>query len=140
MIFDVTAMAPEDFQKWYDLQVATAEATPPPPPSGGPGGSGEPPASGGTVVNLTAKNVSFEEKTLTAPADQPWTIHFDNQDAGTPHDIDILASDNGQKILDTKEFPGVAAQDFPVEPLAAGSYRYECSIHPSLMFGTLTVQ
>jgi len=140
MIFDVTAMSPDDFQKWYDLQVATAEATPPPPASGGPGGSGEPPAGGGTVVDLIAKNVAFEQKTLTAPANQPWTIHFDNQDQGTPHDIDILASDNGQKILDTKEFPGVAAQDFPVEPLAAGSYRFECSIHPSLMFGTLTVQ
>jgi len=140
MTFSVVAMSPEDFQAWCDLQMAAAEATPPPPPSGEPGGSGGPPPGGGTVVNLTAKNVAFEEKTLTAPANQPWSIHFDNQDANTPHDIDILASANGEKILDTKEFPGVAAQDFPVEPLAAGSYRFECSIHPSLMFGTLTVQ
>jgi plastocyanin len=140
MTFDVLAMAPEEFQAWYDLQVATAEATPPPPASGEPGGSGGPPPGGGTVVNLTAKNVTFEEKTLTAPANQPWTIHFDNQDAGTPHDVDILASANGEKILDSKPFNGVAAEDLPVEPLAAGAYRFECSIHPSLMFGTLTVQ
>ena len=140
MTFDVLAMAPEEFQAWYDLQVATAEATPPPPPSGEPGGSGGPPPGGGTVVNLTAKNVTFAEKTLTAPANQPWTIHFDNQDAGTPHDVDILASANGEKILDSKPFNGVAAEDLPVEPLAAGAYRFECSIHPSLMFGTLTVQ
>ena len=141
MTFDVVAMAPADFQAWYDQKLAEAEATPPPPPSGEPGGSGAPPPpGGGTVIDLVAKNVAFDTDQLTAPADQPFTIHFDNQDAGTPHDIDILASDTGEKILDTTEFNGVAAKDFPVEPLSAGSYRFECSIHASLMFGTLTVQ
>jgi cytochrome c oxidase subunit II len=140
MIFDVTAMEPGAFQAWYDQKVVEATQSPPPPPSGEPGGSGAPPPpGGGTVVNITAKNVAFEQKSIEAPADQPWTIHFDNQDQGTPHDVDILDS-GGTKVSDEKEFNGVAAQDYQIEPLPAGTYKFECSIHPGIMFGTLMVQ
>ena len=78
-------------------------------------------------------------KDLSAPANQPFTIHFDNQDAGTPHDVDILDA-SGTKVEDNKDFPGVAAQDYQEQPLPAGTYKFECSIHPTIMFGTLTVQ
>jgi cytochrome c oxidase subunit 2 len=139
MTFDVSAMTPTDFQAWYDQKVVEAAATPPPPPSGGPGGSGGPGPGGGTVINLTAKNVSFDFDELTAPANAPFTIHFDNQDAGTPHDVDILDA-AGAKVEDGEAFNGVAARDYPVAPLAPGDYRFECSIHPTLMFGTLSVQ
>jgi cytochrome c oxidase subunit 2 len=140
MLFDVTLMSPEDFQTWYDKKVAEAEASPPPPPSGEPGGSGAPPPpGGGTTVDLIAHNVAFDKKEISAPANQPWTIHLDNQDAATPHDVDILDA-SGAKVADNKEFDGVAAQDYPIQPLAAGTYKFECSIHASLMFGTLTVQ
>jgi cytochrome c oxidase subunit 2 len=139
MTFDVTVMTPADFQVWYDQKLVEAAATPPPPPSGEPGGSGGPGPGGGPVINLIAKGVKFDFDELSAPANAPFTIHLDNQDAGTPHDVDILDA-SGAKVLDTKEFNGVAAQDFPVQPLPPGDYRFECSIHPTLMFGTLGVQ
>jgi cytochrome c oxidase subunit II len=143
MLFDVTAMTPANFQAWYDKKVAEAKASPPPPPSGAPSGapgaSGAPPAGGGTVLDITAKNVAFDKKELTAPANQPFTIHFDNQDAGTPHDVDILDA-SGKKVEDNKDFPGVAAKDYQEQPLPAGTYKFECSIHPTIMNGTLTVQ
>ncbi|HEX5015382.1 MAG TPA: cytochrome c oxidase subunit II [Candidatus Limnocylindrales bacterium] len=138
MVFDVNAMDPAAFQAWYDQKVVEASQTPPPPASGEPGGSGAPPQGGGTVVDVTAKNVAFVEKSLTAPADQPWTIHFDNQDASTPHDVDIKDG-SGAKVADNKDFPGVAAQDYQIKPLPAGTYTFFCSIH-SNMTGTLTVQ
>jgi cytochrome c oxidase subunit II len=139
MLFDVSIKTPAEFQTWYDQKVAEAKASPPPPPSGEPAGSGAPPPGGGTTLNVVAKNVAFDVKTLTAPANQPFTIHFDNQDAGTPHDVDILDA-SGKKVEDNKDFPGVATRDYQEQPLPAGTYKFECSIHPTIMFGTLTVQ
>jgi cytochrome c oxidase subunit 2 len=140
MLFDVSIQSPADFKAWYDQKVAEAKASPTPPPSGEPGGSGAPPPQGGgTVLDVVAKNVQFDVKELTAPANQPFTIHFDNQDAGTPHDVDILDS-TGKKVEDNKDFNGVATMDYQEKPLPAGTYKFECSIHPTIMFGTLTVQ
>ncbi|MEO5941434.1 MAG: cytochrome c oxidase subunit II [Candidatus Limnocylindrales bacterium] len=130
MIFEVHALAPTEFQAWYDKQVAAASATPPPAASGG--------VDDGPPINVTAQNVKFLEATLTAPA-TGFTVHFDNKDAGTPHDVDILDG-SGKKVFDMKDFPGPAVQDVAVPPLPAGAYKFECSIHPSLMSGTLTIQ
>jgi cytochrome c oxidase subunit II len=142
MTFDVTVLAPDAFQAWYDAKALEAEQSPPPPPSGGPGGpggSGPPPPATGPVLNVVASGVKFDVAELEAPGDAPFTIHFDNQDAGTPHDIDILDG-AGAKVFDGEDFSGVAVRDYAVQPLKPGSYHFECSIHPALMNGTLTVQ
>ena len=81
--------------------------------------------------------MKFDQATLTAPA-TGFTFAFDNKDASIPHDVDIVDS-AGTKVFDMKDFAGPEKKDVPVPPLAAGSYTFLCSIHPT-MTGTLTVQ
>ena len=40
-----------------------------------------------------AANTGFDLKTLTAPADTPFTIAFNNQDPGVPHDVVVASAD-----------------------------------------------
>ncbi|MFL5677393.1 MAG: cytochrome c oxidase subunit II [Chloroflexota bacterium] len=129
MVFEVHILAPAEFQAWFQKQVDASHASPPPAASG---------AAGGPPVNITAQNVKFDQATLTAPA-AGFTFHFDNKDVGTNHDVDILDA-NGQKVFDMKDFPGEKVEDVAVPALPAGTYKFECSIHPALMNGTLTVQ
>ncbi len=130
MVFEVHVLAPADFQAWQQKQLAAANATPPPAPSGS--------AAAGASVPIVAQGLKFDVATITGPA-AGFTIHFDNQDiAGTPHDVDIFDG-SGAKVVDDKVITAPATADYPIPPLAAGTYRFQCSIHPS-MTGTLTVQ
>jgi len=109
--------------------------------SGSPAASG-PVASGqGTTLEVTAQNIAFEEKELTAPADQPFTIHFVNADApGTPHDVDIRDA-SGKVLEDEQATNGGAESNYQMKPLPAGEYTFFCSVHPiPNMTGKLTVQ
>jgi plastocyanin len=102
---------------------------------GGPSPSASAAAPG--PLAIVAKDVKFDVKTLSVPADKPFTISFDNADAGTPHDVDILDA-AGKKVFDGKEFPGPEVRAYDVPGLPAGTYKFECSIHPALMNGELT--
>jgi mono/diheme cytochrome c family protein/plastocyanin len=105
------------------------------------GASGSPaatPAPGTTTIKETAQNTAFTEKSLTAPADKPFAIEFDNQDASVPHNIEIKDA-GGATVFKGTIFSGVATQTYSVNALKAGSYPFQCSVHPN-MTGTLTVK
>ena len=104
-------------------------------PSGGPAGSGGPGPGG---IELVAAQVKFDKATLTAPADTGFKITLDNKDTGTSHDVDIVDA-SGAKVYDMKDFVGPKVETHEVPALKAGAYTFECSIHPALMNGTLTV-
>ena len=111
-----------------------------PPPSGEPGGSGAPPPSGEPLpdadVVIHALNIAFTEASVEAPADAPFTIAFDNQDAGVPHNVEIRDA-GGATAFNGEIFNGVEARVYDVPALPAGSYTFVCSVHPN-MTGTLT--
>jgi hypothetical protein len=104
-------------------------------PSGGPGGSGGPGAGG---LAVTASGITFDVKTLAAPADKAFKLTFDNKDDKINHDVDILDG-SGVKVFDMTDFTGPAIKTVDVPALKAGTYKFECSIHPAQMNGQLTV-
>jgi plastocyanin len=109
-------------------------------PAPSAGASGAPAPSGGAAadVSIQAKDIQFVERTFTAPGGQPFTIGFDNQDAGTPHNIDIKDA-SGASVFKGAIFNGVATKVYQVPALPAGSYTYVCDVHPT-MTGTATLQ
>ena len=63
---------------------------------------------------------------------QAFKITFDNQDAGTPHDVDILDA-AGARRSSTAGLPRRRGRRYDVPALEAGTYKFVCSIHPALM-------
>jgi mono/diheme cytochrome c family protein/plastocyanin len=118
----------------------SAGASAAPSASGSAGASAEPSAGapGGTVVSIVAQGIAFTTGAVSAPAGAAFTLEFDNEDAGTPHDVQIKDA-SGAQVFKTDIFPGVEKRSFPVPALAAGSYPFACTVH-SNMTGTLTVQ
>ncbi len=141
MLFDVHALNGADFDAWLAAKIAGSN-TPSPAPSSSAEASGGPAPSTGapTDLTVTAEGIKFTTTDLSAPANSPITIHFENKDAGTPHNIKIFKdSIGGQVVFDGKIFPGAATETYEVGPLAAGTYPFECFVHPT-MTGTLTVK
>ncbi len=113
----------------------------PPSASGGPGepgGSGEPPAGPTADVVVHAKDIKFAEASLTGPADRPFTLALVNEDAGTPHNVE-LKDGAGASVYQGEVFNGVETRVYAVPALAAGTYTFLCTVHPS-MTGSATLQ
>jgi plastocyanin len=90
------------------------------------------------VLNIKALNTAFDVTSLTAPAEEPFQIAFDNEDNGVPHNIAIKDS-AGNVAWKGDLITGVAQTTYDVPALPAGSYTFICQVHPS-MTGTLEVK
>jgi cytochrome c oxidase subunit 2 len=132
MTFDVRALSGADFDTWRQEQLDKANATPPPAPSG------EPPPPGEELVVEAVPTLRFSTDSLEAPADQPFAIRFENNDANVLHDVAIQGQ--GGLEFNGEDVTGPAEIVYQVPALAGGSYQFLCTIHPQQMTGTLTVQ
>jgi plastocyanin len=141
---------------WYDavntnLDVAIsanaglllAFSPPPPPATAAP----SPTAScspTGTTVKVAAKGIAFDTKCLAAPANTPFKIVFENQDANIPHNVDIYKDSSTSQHLGGATGPGDIVSGpttitYNVDPLPAGIYYFQCDVHPQPMNGAFIV-
>jgi len=104
--------------------------------SAAPGGG----AASGATVKLVAQGIAFDQADVSAPAGTAFTIAFDNQDAGIPHNVSIHeGSASGAAVFTGDIITGLAQTAYAVPALKAGTYAFVCSVHPN-MVGTLTVK
>jgi len=97
-------------------------------------------SNGKLVLDEVAKNIAFQVPCLVAKAGDV-KVNFDNQDAGTPHNMAVFTSSDlktpvgkpGQIIT------GPAKATFDFGTIKAGTYFFHCDVHPTTMTGTLVV-
>ena len=119
---------------------APAPSLTPPPSSAASAGASAGASGSLDVVQISALGVKYEQTSVTAPADTPFQVSFDNKDAGVPHNVSLHLGDvNGAELFKGEVFPGVATRVYDVPKLDAGSYAFVCTVHPT-MIGTLTVE
>lgn len=118
---------------------------------GGPGSAPSGPASGDLAggsagpggpspdLRIAAQEVAFDTAELSAPADTPLKLAFDNREA-LPHNVAIYTTSALDEELFVGEvFPGPEMRTYEVPPLPAGSFYFLCSVHPT-MNGTFLSQ
>jgi plastocyanin len=96
----------------------------------------------GTTLAIAAQNSAFDKDCLAAPAGQAFTIDFTNDDAGVPHNVDIYDQQGGTHLggaAPTEFFTGPGTTTYDVDALDAGTYFFQCDVHPTAMFGTFVV-
>jgi plastocyanin len=98
-----------------------------------------------TEVTVVAAGIKFDVKELVLAAGKPITVTLDNKDTGVPHTFtvwksekDATANNASAKIADTGQFAATKTLKFNAPP--PGTYYFNCTIHPTSMFGDIKTQ
>lgn len=93
------------------------------------------------VVDIVALGIAFDTNCIEAPANTPFTIAFDNKDAGVLHNVSVYpsATELTNPIEQGDIITGPATAEYAVPALKAGEYYFHCDVHPTQMFGKLVV-
>ncbi len=109
------------------------------------GGAGACPGTGGTVTvadgeaRICADDLAFDATTISAPAGEEFNITFTNAES-VPHNVAVYTEEGGDEIFigEVITGPDVTTQ-LPIPALDAGTYYFQCDIHPD-MNGTIVVE
>jgi plastocyanin len=96
--------------------------------------------SGTPLLTVIAKGIAFDTERIAVPAGQPVQLRLDNEDAGVLHNIAVYRDDRASDlVVRGKLFDGPRERDYRFEAMPAGTYYFQCDLHPA-MNGTLTAQ
>jgi plastocyanin len=142
---------------WYDTQhedvllgsygeiegLSLAEPSPEPTPEPAapapqPEGDCTPVTDG--VLEITAQGLEFDTGCVEAPAGEPFTISFTNEDPDQ-HNVAIYpsADELTDPLFRGDIIGGPDTVEYSVDGLDAGEYYFQCDVHPTTMNGTVVV-
>jgi plastocyanin len=110
--------------------------------SGSPSASAEcAEADANGAIAISAHNLRFSTSCMVAPAGTAFTVRLTNLD-GEPHNVAIFRDAGfSDPIVKGDLFAGPnVTKDIAVPALDAGTYYFQCIVHPADMKGTLTVR
>ena len=94
----------------------------------------------GTTLTITASANKFDKNCLAAPANQAFTINYENKDS-RPHNIVILESHSATEAMFKADlFQGPASKTFNVPPLRPGTFAFHSDSNPAELSGTFIVK
>jgi plastocyanin len=91
------------------------------------------------LLDIVALGIAFDPTCLVAQAGEAFTVTFENNDAGILHNFEILTEAGGEVIAATEQKLGTYTDELPVDALDAGTYYFQCIVHPGPMNGALAV-
>lgn len=123
--YAVDALPEGEFFFFCEVHPTTMTGTMTAAPGGGGGGAG--------AVTVVASGLAFDTSEIALAAGAESTVTFDNQDAGTPHNIAIYGDDSLGEVLFIGDLvTGVATADYAVPALEEGEYYFQCDVHPDM--------
>ena len=127
MTFDVKVVSSLDYQAWIKQQRKAAASITCKPD--------------GTTLSLVAHNISWNHFCLAVPANTPFTVNIDNQDAGIEHNFAIYDSFFQKTTYFTgPKVTGPATISLNPDPLPPGRYYFQCDVHGPAMSGAFVVK
>ena len=115
---------------------AKVGAPPPPQVAASPA-----PAATGTTFAVVATNFQFDKTVIDAPAGQKLTFNLKN-DGAARHSLQFLDVKGGKELASGATGKIIATGQTDVvtfTPPGAGTFHFECAVHPGAMTGTLKV-
>ncbi|MEA2829152.1 MAG: hypothetical protein QOG43_3591 [Actinomycetota bacterium] len=92
------------------------------------------------AATLVAKNIAFDHKEISLPANTEVDVDFKNTDKGIPHNVAIYggADATAPVVFKGDILAGPAETKYHFTSPAAGDYHFQCDVHPN-MSGTVKV-
>ena len=89
-------------------------------------------------IELEADNLEFDKTDLRFPSSVEVQVDFDNRDS-VVHNLSIYESKGGDELFKGEIIDGGDDITYEIPALEAGTYWFQCDVHPTTMTGTLEV-
>lgn len=87
-------------------------------------------------VTVVAEGIAFTDGVcIQAPAGEPFTIVFENRDAGVQHNIQVFAGTepSGDTLFEGEIITGPSQIEYRIPALDPGEHAYNCIVHPNMI-------